>query len=311
MSLPDPTAFLLLRPPYRECHPYETDEPSRRYSSELRGVALIWSLSRGRVTSGIDLAINRPPGVPLILILPELAGRARVEDRVLEALEATRPHSVLPYHSLQDPQPIARLLGREPHRLPDEFVDFLTWRGLSLDRETRRIVRRTVELALQLSTLDALSRRVYLSRRALGRRFHRLGLPVPSHWLQLARLLWASVRLQGCRTSISQLARSLGYPNGFTLSNQMERVIGVRPSIVRKRLGWEWIVEEWLRKEWVFNGLRGTLPGIEPGLHAPDQIRAARLEKSPRTPSAQAESRRGTTLYAFPAENPRAPEGTH
>ena len=29
----------------------------------------------------------------------------------------------------------------------------------------------------------------------------------------------------------------------------MKRMIGFRPSEVRQRLGWEWIVEAWLRRE--------------------------------------------------------------
>jgi hypothetical protein len=33
------------------------------------------------------------------------------------------------------------------------------------------------------------------------------------------------------------------------MSNQMKRMIGYRPTEVREHLGWEWIVEAWLRRE--------------------------------------------------------------
>jgi hypothetical protein len=62
--------------------------------------------------------------------------------------------------------------------------------------------------------------------------------------------------LQSTDQSLFQVARRLGYPDGFTLSNQMERLVGVRPSVVRERLGWEWVAECWLQKEWETGGLR-------------------------------------------------------
>ena len=189
MPAPDLHAFSLLPPPYREYRPYHPHEGSGIDSGELRGVALIWLMGRGRLQRYIKVAANRPGGVPLVLVLPEPARLRRIDNQVLRAVEATRPYSVLPYRSEPDPEQVIALLRREPDQLPDEFVDFLVWRGLYLDRETRRIVKRTVELALRVSTLEALSRSVHLSRRALGRRFHNLGLPVPSHWLQMARLL--------------------------------------------------------------------------------------------------------------------------
>jgi AraC-like DNA-binding protein len=93
------------------------------------------------------------------------------------------------------------------------------------------------------------SRSLYVSRRALGRRLALEGLPVPSHWLQMGRLLRVAVRLQNSEATVSSVAFEHGYPDGFSLSNQMERLMGHRPSEVRRRLGWEWLVESWLRRE--------------------------------------------------------------
>ena len=50
------------------------------------------------------------------------------------------------------------------------------------------------------------------------------------------------------------LAKS-GYPDGFTLSNQMKRLIGCRPTEVRTCLGREWILDAWLRREYAMGGL--------------------------------------------------------
>jgi hypothetical protein len=62
--------------------------------------------------------------------------------------------------------------------------------------------------------------------------------------------------------SLHQVARSLGYPDGFTLSNQMSRLVGLRPSIARERLGWEWVVEAWLAREAARGGLTAEIPGL-------------------------------------------------
>jgi AraC-like DNA-binding protein len=207
-------------------------------------------------------AAERPGGLPLVVILPGTDILRRLKPVVLELVEEARPHSILPPHPHPNPEELAYLLRREPEVLAGEVLDFLMWRGLELDQETRRIVRRIIELSADVTTLSAVARGVYLSRRALGRRFRDRGLPVPSHWLQCCRLLRAVIRLQNCDSSLFDVARSLGYPDGFTLSNQMERILGVRPSFARERLGWEWVLEAWLLREWESGGLLQSLRGL-------------------------------------------------
>jgi transcriptional regulator GlxA family with amidase domain len=163
-----------------------------------------------------------------------------------------------------EPRELAYLLLGEPRSLAAEFIDYLMWRGMALDPETRRIISRFVELSAQVRTLSGAARGVYLSRRALGRRFRDRGLPVPSHWLQLCRILRATMKLQSSpRSSLHEVARSLGYPDGFTLSNQMNRLVGFRPSTARERLGWEWVVEAWLDRERSTGALTARLPGLQ------------------------------------------------
>ena len=55
------------------------------------------------------------------------------------------------------------------------------------------------------------------------------------------------------------VAFEMGYSDGFTLSNQMERLTGVRPRQARELLGWEWAVEAWLQNEARDGGLSMTL----------------------------------------------------
>jgi AraC-like DNA-binding protein len=261
-SLP---AFSLFPPPYADFLAVDPDEGFASRPEVMRGVALVWNMDQGHAPRELDLAVSRPPGVPLMVILPPAATVRRLGDRVLQVVEEARPQSILPFHPTLDPEEMGFLLRREPDGLADELIDFLRWRGLTVDQETRRIIRRIVELSAEVRTLTAVSRGVYLSRRALGRRFRDRGLPVPSHWLQFCRILRVVIKLQNSDLSLHEVARTFGYPDGFTLSNQMDRLVGARPSLARERLGWEWVVESWLRMEWRGGGLSLPLRGLDQG----------------------------------------------
>jgi AraC-like DNA-binding protein len=255
-------AFSLFAPPYRDYIPLDVSEEIPQSLEVIRGAALVWALDQGHSAEHLALAAGRPGGLPLAVILPPARTARRIRAGLFELVEEARPSIVFPYHPRPGLEEMEALLRGEPESLAGELIDFLEWRGVWLDQETRRIIARTVELSGELSTLTGLSRGVYLSRRALGRRFQKRGLPVPSHWLQFCRLLRAAIRLQNSEDSLIQVAVELGYPDGFTLSNQMERLVGVRPSVARSRLGWEWFAESWLRKESLEGGLLVALKGL-------------------------------------------------
>lgn len=248
-------AFSIFAPPYREFLPLALEETIPSSLRVVSGAVLVWSMNGGDSPVHLRKAALRPGGIPLIVVMPPAGKIGTLRSGLFRMVEETRPSAVLPHHPNPDPEELTALVRAEPESLPGELVDFLLWRGVWLDQETRRIIRRTVELSAEITTLSGLSRAVYLSRRALGRRFKRRGLPVPSHWLQFSRLLRAVVRLQNSNGSVFQVADELGYPDGFTLSNQMVRLAGVRPSYARDRLGWEWFVEAWLRSEAENGGL--------------------------------------------------------
>jgi AraC-like DNA-binding protein len=190
----------------------------------------------------------------LIVILPDrpaLIGETRLLTLVTEA----RPQSILPHHEAPTASELAQVLKKPPEDLPVDVTDYLAWRGIDTDRDTRHLLRKIVELSAELRSVSALSRGLYVSRRALGRRFLSQGLPVPSHWLQFSRLLRVSLRLQNTDESVLSLGFSAGYPDGFSLSNQMYRLTGHRPTDARRFLGWEWLMEAWLRREADTGGL--------------------------------------------------------
>lgn len=245
-------------------HPYLTLEPISKGPGQLRaaarrpGSALVWSMAEGRHAACADTVSDRPGGLSLLVILPP--GEAVVSDpRVMHDVQRVRPHGILPFHPEPAASDLAQVLRTPPADLGGEVTDYLRWRGLGIDRDTAHVIRRIIDLSAELRSVSAVARGMYLSRRALGRRLMSRGLPVPSHWLQVGRLLRVALKLQNGDATVSSIAFDLGYPDGFSVSNQMERLIGYRPSEVRERLGWEWILEAWLRKEAERGGLTPTL----------------------------------------------------
>ncbi|TVP56349.1 MAG: AraC family transcriptional regulator [Gemmatimonadales bacterium] len=278
--------FSLFAPPYQELMAIDTDEDFPDDPKTRGGAALVWILEKGHDERHLERIAGRPGGIPLLVMLPKSGTVSRVRSRVLKVLEDARPQAVLPFHPRPEVGELRLLLRAEPEDLAGEVLDYLWWRGLRLRQENRQILRRTVELSAELRTLSALSRGLYISRRALGRRFRRSGIPVPSHWLQFCRLLRACIRLQNRHDSLCRVASSLGYPDGFTLSNQMQRLIGIRPSAVRKRLGWEWVLEAWLYQEWLEGGLDIWLRGFPERHDPPDLDSPARAKTKPQPPEA-------------------------
>jgi AraC-like DNA-binding protein len=189
-----------------------------------------------------------------------------------------RPQGILPHHPNPCPADLSQVLKRPPVDLAGDVTDYLRWRGLAIDRDTVQLVRRILDLSGELRSITAVTRSMYLSRRALGRRLIVRGLPVPSHWLQIGRLLRVAIRLQNSEATVSSVAFEHGYPDGFSLSNQMERLTGHRPTEVRRRLGWEWLVESWLRREAEAGRLRaGAAQPSDPLLGPNTPVRPRRV----------------------------------
>jgi AraC-like DNA-binding protein len=229
-------------------------------SAGIDGTSIVWCMS-ARFAPSIDWIATRPTGVALVMVLPP---RGKVQrDDLLAAVEATRPAAVLPYHPQPAPSDVRVLLREPPPHLAAQVVDFLIWRGNSLPTDGRRLLTRTIELSRDLRSVSALARALHVSRRALGRRFADLRLPVPSHCLHFGRLLQAHLLAQFEEANLSSVANELGYPDAFAMSNQMARLLGIRPSTGRRRLGWEWMVECWLRREGLEAG-RSALGGLAP-----------------------------------------------
>lgn len=238
--------FFWLQPPYARLETWT--EEAQEDPTLTPGACLVWRLGLADTPRRAEQARTRPAGVPLVVMLPP-SSSVLDQDVVLDVVERCRPQSILPHHPRIEIEEVVTLLRRPPDDLPGDVTEYLRWRGYAIDLEMRRTVRRIIELSSDVRTVSALARGLYVSRRALGRRFLSLGLPAPSHWLQIGRLLRATIQLQNAPDNLFSIACGLGYPDGFALSNQMKRLTGVRPSTARDALGWEWFFEAWLQQE--------------------------------------------------------------
>lgn len=213
-----------------------------------RGVFLLWDLRHSTDFAAVaERVTRRPHGMGLVIVLPPPHQLDRVRD-VFDGLVDFHPCAILPA-SLNSSERLRQLLRNLPRRPHQEFVDYLTRRGLLCDDRARAEVERLFSEARMVRSVAMLARRMASSRRTLGRHFADAGLPAPSRWLQFARLLYVSLYLQRNRCSIGRAAAEMGYPDPFTMSNQMKRLAGLRPSEVKARYGWSWIVECWIVEE--------------------------------------------------------------
>ena len=229
------------------------------------GWIMAWNLEADDWSDATDLVANRLAGVALVIILPRDDDRAGLV-RILRAIQKTRPQAVMPHHQAPQPKEIAQVIRRPPVALASSVSEYMRWRGFSLEPATMNTIRRTIQLSARLSTITELARNLYMSRRALGRKFLKSKLPVPSHWLHIARLIRATLKLQNSTESLFQVATSLGYPDGFSMSNQMYRLCRIRPQQARARYGWEWIFECWLARELAIGGVTSDVVQARPSV---------------------------------------------
>ena len=86
-------------------------------------------------------------------------------------------------------------------------------------------------------SVDSLAERACMSRRNFTRLFHKNFGKSPAEFVAGARMTEARRRLLVPRTSLDNIATSLGYKSADVFSKTFERFVGMRPSIYRARLG--------------------------------------------------------------------------
>jgi AraC-like DNA-binding protein len=236
----------LFRPPYRSCEPVPL---SWKPDTLIPGAAIAWFMAAvPDVYPELDWIRDRPESLPFFVVLPPPEDIAPLAT-ILRALPELRPRGVLPTAGPGTEGALRTLLAAAPLSLPEEATHYMARLGVIRDDEARDRVAAIFAGAPHVTSIEQLARNLCQSRRTLGRFFRARGLPVPSHWLQFARLLHVAIHLQNTSATINRVAARFGFADGFSMSNSMKRLIGYRPSFVREHLGWEWLIHAWLRGE--------------------------------------------------------------
>jgi AraC-like DNA-binding protein len=215
---------------------------------DWKGCALVWQLSATSGEGEYALVRRKTPGLPLIVLLPPPPDVHHILG-MLPLIRLLSPRLILPHGVLDTPYRLRQALALPPRGIAASVTQYIAARGLLRTRKEIREFQRIMELAPDTHSISSLAQRMYTSRRTLGRHLNTSPLPVPSHCLQFGRLLHVALQMHNDEAAVFRIAARFGYPDGFTMSNQMKRLIGYRPSEVRQLLGWEWIVEAWLKRE--------------------------------------------------------------
>jgi AraC-like DNA-binding protein len=245
-------SLCLFEPPYDNLKPITPEAVVElRHVNDWKGRALVWQLTGSdRHAVEFEALRYKTPGLPLLVLLPPPHGVSHVA-RLLPSVRHLCPRLILPHGLIDSPYRLRHVMALPPRNIAASVTDFLIRRGVLTRKNAIREFQRILELAPQTRSIAGLCRRMYTSRRTLGRHFISTGIPVPSHCLHFGRLLHVAVHLQAENVAMFRIASRFGYPDGFTMSNQMKRLTGHRPTDVRELLGWEWLVEAWLETEGV------------------------------------------------------------
>src|SRR6266545_2478302 len=133
--------------------------------------------------------------------------------------------------------------------VPDEIEQWLPIRLPGLAPAVGQMIGLIVRLAPGFTEVSALLGTLGHAERTVRTWFRRAGVPGPGKWLAAAHAIHAALRLQAEESSpLLTIAVECGYSDHSSLSRQSLRLFGVRPGVIRRTLGWEWLLDRWLRR---------------------------------------------------------------
>lgn len=189
---------------------------------------------------------SRFPGAALILRVPRTPDAASVHL-------ARRAGELHIRAVLLESEPIELTLRRiltRPVELPSEVLEWLTVRGTTLTPELGEVVHEIFASTTNRRRMRELVPTARRSERTIRGWFRARNLPVPTHWFAAARGVRAALAMQAdIGDPLFHIALQHGYTDHSSLSRQLVRLFGLRPSAIRRALGWEWLLDRWLIRE--------------------------------------------------------------
>ena len=187
----------------------------------------------------------RVPAAPLILRVHEVTPDAVRFARRVEKL------GVRAIVSADEPiYGTLRAILTDPEHLADQVIGWLPLCGIRLSSNLSSLIKQIFKRAPQYATLSKLLDETHESATTARWRLRKKRLPPPHCWHQVFRALHTALKIQADPdTPFLKLAMSLGYHDHSALSRQINRNFGLNPGDIRGTLGWEWLLERWLRKQ--------------------------------------------------------------
>jgi AraC-like DNA-binding protein len=187
----------------------------------------------------------RVPAAPLVL----RAGTRTVEAEGESAQQAER----LGIRSVVfEGEPIRAQLQRsltDPAAFAEDLPRWLALRLPGVPTPVTALITELVLLSPRYGEVSALLASLGHAERTVRTWFRRAGVPGPGKWLAMAHCTRAALRMQAEPTApLLALAVECGYSDHSSLSRQCLRLFGVRPGRIRGLLGWEWLVDRWLKR---------------------------------------------------------------
>ncbi len=145
-------------------------------------------------------------------------------------------------------RPRLRRVLTDATALPAQVEGWLALRVPGLPAAVQHLIHAIVEGAPCFGEVAALLASIGHAERTARTWFHAAGVPGPGKWLAAAHAVRAALRLQAEPAPLLALAVECGYSDHSSLSRQSLRLFGVRPGAIRRTLGWEWLLDRWLRR---------------------------------------------------------------
>lgn len=186
------------------------------------------------------------PAVPVVLRLPRRHGAGDLDlGRRAAALHV---RAILSDDEL--PGPALRERLGAPIDFPGDLEEWLALRGAVLPPALVRLVREIAGLAPRCTGVRPLLATLGWHERTARAWCHRAAVPGPGKWLAVLRALHAALRLQhDPGIPLLTVAVDGGYSDHSSLSRQMLRLFGARPGAIRATVGWEWLLDRWIRRQ--------------------------------------------------------------
>lgn len=237
-------------PPYDTLEPFVPIEGRFPASLPLGAILCVQVQDIEHAWSSLETEVPKLratyPAAPLVLHLAHRAAAGAVDL-------ARRTAALFVRAILVEDEPFAatlRPIMTHPVDLAGDILEWLPRRGVRVPPECVPFIRETVRCAPSSRSLVELLQELGESEHAVRKRLRARGLPAPSHWHALARAVCVALRLQDAPDRpLLDVALDAGYSEHSTLSRQMVRLFGLRPSVIRTLLGWEPLVDRWVARE--------------------------------------------------------------